>query len=50
MGTTGLSVMPGTFQTGLTQVYTTPTYSVIANANTITSHSLTPFYWNGSSR
>ena len=49
MGATALTAMPATFQSGLTQVYTTPSYSVIANANTITSHALTPFFWNGTS-
>ncbi|HNS12786.1 MAG TPA: GEVED domain-containing protein, partial [Bacteroidia bacterium] len=50
MGNTSLSALTAAFETGLTQVYTTPSYSVIANANTITNHTFsTPFYWDGSS-
>lgn len=46
IGSTTLGVMPAAWQTGLTTVYSNPSYTLIPA--TINTHSFTtPYYWNG---
>lgn len=46
IGNTALTALPATFQTGLTTVYSDPSYTLVPNS--INTHVFTtPFYWDG---